>query len=594
MEGFSHGTRSGLGLWAPLALCLLGFHGVGLLYGGFRIPYGIGVQEIHPAELSYYLWLLLFATPAVVWTARGLDATRAPRRALDGLERAAARSGSIALGALCVTIATLAIRHLVLLDAPIADDESTYTFIARTLLAGHVANPSPGDEAFFRNQFVVLDGSTWFGKYPIGHPAALALGEALGARALMVPLITGASFALTFAVGARALPRREALLGTALLLLSPQFLFTGATQLSQPTSGLCLLVALWALLRLDSGAGVGFAALGGAALGAGVLVRPLPGALFVAVAGIWVLLRFQAEPAGRQLARIAAGSVPLAVCAAVLLAVHAAQTGDPTRSGYHAFAGGPSGWFRADWIATSFAGALLRQNFWLFGWPLSFAFLPFARRARGPLLLWAMVGAVYAYRIALPKTVVASTGPIYVAEAVPLLALLSASGMAGAARRLAAFGVPRARERVAALALAATAAAALFFLPVQVRELRRSGEAWQTANRLLDEAGAEQQALVFADTMVDMNAARSWAYFPPNPSPGLDDARIFVRIPQGDDAPTRAREFWRRRFPDRSAWLFRFEDRRPVLRRLDANGPTPANGGASAHEREAYAAAPAR
>jgi hypothetical protein len=595
MEGIARDGRRRVGLWAAgLPLCALGFYAVGLLYGGFPMPYGLGVHEIHPAELVYDLWLLVFATPAVVLAARALDASALPRRAIGAVERAARWRGVALAGALAAFAAALAIRRFVLVDAPIADDESTYAFIARTLLAGRLANPSPGDDAFFSNQFVVLDGASWYGKYPVGHPALLALGEAFGARALVVPAITAASFALTLAVGRLALPPGPAALGALLLLLSPQFLFTGATQLSQPASGLCLLVGLWALLRLDAGGGARFAAAAGAAFGAGVLVRPLPGVLFVAVAAVFVLLRFQREPASRQLARIAAGGAPLALAAGLLLAVHAAQTGDPTRSGYHAFAGGPKGWFRGEWIAASVAGAALRQNFWLFGWPLSFAFLPFAARHRRALLLWAMVGAVYAYRVALPKTVVAATGPIYVAEAVPLLALLGASGMTGAARRLAALGIGRARERVAAVALASVAAAAVFFLPVQVRELRRSGETWQTAHRLLDEAGAER-ALVFADAMVDVSAARSWAYYPPNPSPALDDPRIFVRIPQGDDAPARARDFWQRRFPDRPAWLFRWEDHQPVL--LPLGGPVtgrPRDAAAAAPGAPRYAAGPPR
>ena len=567
------GGESGAGRsasrWAlASALCVLGFWGVGLRYAGFRIAYGLGVQEIHPAELGFLLWLLCLGLPAVYCAARALEAGGAPRWLLARLAAAGAAPGPlVALGTGLVLAGALAVRHLVLLDAPVADDESTYVFIARTLLEGRVVNPSPGDAAFFRNQFVVLDDASWYGKYPLGQPAALALGEALGLRALVVPLLTAASFALCFAVGRRALPDREALLGTLLLLLSPQFLFTGATQLSQPASGLCMLLGLWSLLRLDGDGRLRWAWLAGSAFGCGILVRPLPGALFPAVAGIWVLLRFQGEPVLRQAQRVAAGLVPLGLACGAILAVQQAQTGDPTRSGYDAYHGAYGGFFHGEWIAASVAGSLVRQNAWLFGWPLSFAFLPFARRGGRPLLLWGMIAAEYAYRVILPKTVVASTGPIYVAEIVPLLALLSASGAAGAARWLAGLGVGRARERVAAALLAAVLVGAVTFLPVQVRNLRRSGAAWQAANRLLDEAGAGR-ALVFADTMVDPAAGDSWAYFPPNPSPDLDDARIFVRIPAADDAPQRAREVWLRRFPDRSAWLFRFESREPVLRQL--------------------------
>ena len=102
---------------------------------------------------------------------------------------------------------------------------------------------------------------------------------------------------------------------------------------------------------------------------------------------------------------------------------------------------------------------------------------------------------------------------------------------------------------------------------MELRELSRSGRVWQTANELLERAKAGR-ALVFADRMVHLPNADSWAYFPPNPSPDLDDPTIFVRTPKGVDGSQRALEFWRRRFPDRSAWLFRFEEGEPSLHRL--------------------------
>ena len=555
---------------AGAALCVIVFWGVGLRYAGFRIPYGFGVQEIHPAELVFSVWYLFLGIPAIGLAARALDASRVPDRALSGLRKLAAQPWALPAAVALAALTTLAIRAWVLQFAPTADDESTYVFIARTLLEGRLVNPSPGDEAFFRNQFVVLSDAAWYGKYPIGHPLVLAAGEALGLRALVGPALTAAALALTVAIGRRLWTPGQALLAGGLLLLSPQFLFTGATELSQTTSGVCLLLAVWALLRLDEGGGLRAAAVAGAALGFGVLARPLPGLLFLTVAGLWVLIRYQDEPVVRQARRVAVGLAPVALFGLVLLAVQAAQTGDPTRTSYDVYHGGSyRGFFRLEWISASLAGALLRQNFWLFGWPISFLFLFFARRDGRSALLWTLILAEYAYRVILPKTVVASTGPVYVAEVVPLLALLSANGMAEAARRLARHSVPRARERVAALALASVLVAATAFLPVQLRDLHRSGSTWQTAHRLLDEAGAER-ALVFADAMVDVGSAVSWAYYPPNPSPDLDDPRIFVRIPTGEGATDRALDFWRRRFPDRSAWVFVWAEGKPLLRRLES------------------------
>ena len=581
-------TLLSAGLWGAAALlCVVGFYDVGELYGGLRIPYGLGVWEVHTAELVLWTWLLLFGAPAVFCLARALERTPVPDRVLGGLESAwRSRRYWIVAGAGGVFLLCLAIRHLVLQDAPVADDESTYAFIAQTLLNGRVANPSPGDLPFFENQWIILDERAWYGKYPIGHSLALALGEAIGLRGLVVPLISAASFALAFDVGRRIFPEREALLGTALLIVSPHFLFTGATQLSQPTGGLCLLAGLSALLRLEEDRRARWAWISGAAWAAGILVRPLPGLLFLAVAGVWFLTALSREPLSQRLRLLAAGAAPVAACLAIFGAVHWAQTGSPTESGYRTAHPLGIALFQRELIAASVGASALRQNFWLFGWPLSFALLPLARRGGRTWLLWGMVAAEYAYRVIAPKTVVASTGPIYVAEIVPLLALASGSGMVRAAELLAAFGVAGARRRVTAASLAAIAVAALMFLPIQVRELSRSGRVWQTANRLLARAEAGR-ALVFADLMVYMPNADSWAYFPPNPSPDLDDPTIFVRTPKGADGPQRALEFWQRRFPDRSAWLFRFEEGGPSLRRLarpddpvwrgagDAADPTP-------------------
>lgn len=560
------GLRAGAGM-----LLVLAFWGVGARYDGFRIAYGVGVQEIDASELVFSFWYLGLGIPALILMAWALDATRLPARVLSALRRVADQPRIGLSVALLAGLLALVVRAFVLQFAPVADDESTYVFIAQTLLSGHVVNPSPGDTEFFRNQFVILNDAAWYGKYPIGHPLVLAIGELAGMRFLIAPALTALSLVVTLAIGRLMLPRYPALLGAGLLLVSPQFLFTGATDLSQTTSTLCLAVSVWALLRLDSGASMPWAVLAGAALGFGVLARPFPGVLFVVAAGVWVLVRFREQGPLQQLRRLAAGGAPLLIFASVLLLTQYLQTDDLTRSTYGTYHGAhhTKGVFNLDWVAASFSGALLRQNLWLFGWPLSFLFLPFASRDRESALLWAMIGAEYAYRIILPKTVVASTGPVYVAEIVPLLAVLSASGMTELARWMSRHDVSRGRERVAALVMAGIALACMTFLPVHVRDLYRSGAHWQTVNRLLDSVEAED-SLVFAQRAVDVQQARSWAYYHRNPSPDLSDERIFVRLPTGPDGPRAAYAFWQRRFPDRQAWIFGWIDGEPRLQRLPA------------------------
>src|SRR4029079_6377645 len=176
----------------------------------------------------------------------------------------------------------------------ISDDEHVYRFIAQTLRTGSLTAPSPGqDLAFFREQFVVLDERVRYGKYPIGHPLLLALGQALGLETLVVPVVTGAIALPLFWLARHLADRQVAILAVLFFGSSPQVLFTGATFLSQPVAAFCLVAGL-ALLRASARPGARVAwALGaaGALFGYGVLARPLPGLLFVIVAGAWLLLR---------------------------------------------------------------------------------------------------------------------------------------------------------------------------------------------------------------------------------------------------------------------------------------------------------------
>ena len=74
-------------------------------------------------------------------------------------------------------------------------------------------------------------------------------------------------------------------------------------------------------------------------------------------------------------------------------------------------------------IASSLFGALLRENFWLYGVPFSLLPVLLARPRRECWLLWGCLAAELASRVISPKTVVSTTGPIYMAEAIPFLTL---------------------------------------------------------------------------------------------------------------------------------------------------------------------------
>ncbi len=562
------------GLFLLSALCFTGFYQLSEAYDGYRIIYGLGLIRISREELVFYLWYALFGSAALLSLAAALSRTGLPQAAESLVRGAFARPRLFLLGGtLVLASAVLCFRLLVLRGAPVADDESTYVFIARTLLQARVVNPLPEDHGFFRNQFIVLNQAGWFGKYPVGHPALLAVGEAVGLRFLVPAAVTALVFLLTYAVGKRLFGRLEALLGLCLLLVSPQFVFTGATELSQPSSCLCMMLGLLAMLRIAETGLYRWYLVAGAAWGYGMLVRPLPGALFLAAAMAVYLFqepwsKWRTRPAPRA-ARILVASLPLALCGALFLWVNRQQTGEALQTGYHAAHGGLELFvIDAAKVWFSLAGAFLRQNFWLFGWPVSFIFVFLARGRVSLALFWSLIAAEYAYRFIVPKTVVSTTGPVYVAEIVPLLALATASGAIRAKRWLQEVGVERSNARVSALLIASTLVAALMFLPVQVRWIDTSSRAWLTPYRLLEKRG-ERRALVFTRLMVPPETGLSWAYHPPNPSPTLEDDIIFVRSVRGADGLRPMVEFWRKRFPDRTAWIYGFSEGEPALIQIE-------------------------
>lgn len=554
------------------ALCIRGFFDVGRFYGDFRPVLGRGIRAVPREELVYSAWFMFLGSLAVLALTFGLYRTSLPDKLRAGFAALCRGSRGLVIALpVAVFLVAAGLRAFVLLDAPVADDESTYVFIAQTLRDGRLTNPVPADGDWFESTFVVMNQHGWFGKYPVGHPLLLAAADLVGARFFVGPLLTALSLLLTFAIGRRVFGARTALLAVMLLALSPHFLLTGATLLSQTTATASMLCGLLFTIRFLESGRTRFGALAGLGFAFGMLARPLPGALFAVAAfaaivfspggvGFVDRLRLHARGLGwfAGLAALAAG---------VLLLVNLEQTGSLFRTAYHEAHGGALG--VADvgrgLRSMSVAAALLRENLWLLGWPLSLLFIGFVRRNRYFPLLAALVAAEIVYRVAVPKTVVSSTGPIYMTEIVPLLVLATASGMVEAKNMLGALGLRRAEAAIVSLGASLTVVALFCFWPLQLSSLHAGARAWRFPYHALERQHVKK-ALVFADRMASSALGATWAYYPPNPSPSLDDDILFVRTPRTAGHPLAAmREFHQRRYPDRPAFYLRLEGGKSAL-----------------------------
>ncbi|MCL4821095.1 MAG: glycosyltransferase family 39 protein [Vicinamibacteria bacterium] len=545
-------------------------------YFGHSIRQGSGMDYLLPEELAHHANFRLFALPALLLLAFGLAPLA--RGFLPAMIRLAkARRVVPLLAAAWIAACGLAVSQQVLSGSPITDDEQVMSFMGQVLRSGALVAPAPAipreEWPFLREQFVAVTERGRFGQYTLGQPLALALGQALSMEWLVVPLISAALPLVLYAVGRRLTGPGVAGLAVLMVAASPQVLLTAGTKLSQPLSALCLMLATWALATADRPAGPrpAIVALAGLALGAGILVRPLPGVLLVAAAAAWLVAGHPGWSA-RQRTR---ALLVLVACAAwgvvAVLVTNTIQSGHPLLTAYQAarphldpgagglarIAGAQHG---LEMRVYSLLGNLMRLDLWLLGWPGALLLALFARRRRGTALAAGLVAAVLLYRLVVPKQGVAPTGPVYLYEAVPLLCLLMADGLRQMARG------PRWLSQAPAALLAGSLLAVTLFVPTKLRDLHLQGEAHAVPRRVLAQVPGKL-AIFYRRFTAD---GSTWAYYaPPNP-PGQDNRVLFFRLretPGGDPTPSLA--FARRHFPDRLAIVLRWEGETLHLERLD-------------------------
>lgn len=525
---------------------------------GFWLGYD-GMEFPDPSELYFVSYYLAFGIPAMCAFAYVLSRTLFPE-ALDRLVESAAQwRGAMYALTLMGLAATLLLKHYVLLDAVVTDDEYAFRFIADTLLQGRVVNPLPAEPQFYQNQFIVLNELGWYGKYPLGHPLLLMIGSLANARYFVVPLVNAVLFVGTYLVGRKVYGQPSAFLGAVLLTLSPQFLLTGGTDLSQPSCAMFATLGMLALLQLEESGRIGAALCSGLAFGYAVFVRPFPGALYLPVAGLYLLV---ATPGGwvGKLKAAAVAAVPVILTGALLLWVNKLETGNPFSTGYHAAHNYPGlvpvreSQFSAAMIAGSVGSALMRVNLWQTGFPLLVLFALGARRTRQTWLIVGMIAAQWSYRLAAPKSGVMTTGPVYMYEAVGWVALLTADGLRSAAETLERTNGAAARRWLGAIVMGGFVVAALGFWPVQVQCLRLGANSHRVVYDLV-ERNQVHHAVVFYDVRLN----RTWAHWLRNPRPDLSDDVIYLHKMSSTFGTLQA--FAERRFPDRTHWVFQFGPR---------------------------------
>lgn len=172
---------------------------------------------------------------------------------------------------------------------PHVPDEVVYLLHARYLAAGMWTMPLPPVPAGFNIDLMYYDSTRWFSPVPPGWPMVLAIGVRVGVPWLVNPILGGIAVCLTYLVLGRLMSQRETRLATILLAVSPWFLFMSMSLMTHPVTLVTALAAALGVAIARERSAWYPALLGGFALGATSIVRPLEGLLSAAVLGVWSL-----------------------------------------------------------------------------------------------------------------------------------------------------------------------------------------------------------------------------------------------------------------------------------------------------------------
>ena len=205
---------------------------------------------------------------------------------------------------------------------PHLEDEIAYLFQARTYARGVLWAPIPPTQQAFSTPFVVNVDGRRLGKYAIGWPLVLAVGERLGAGWLVNPLLGALTVVLVYLLARDLFDRQVGLLAGLLAFTSPFFLIQSGTYMSHAAAALWAALFAYALLKIDRAheAGQptwGWAVVGGVALGWLTLTRALTAFAIALPYALWLLGRAARRP--QSIPALARRYGPL-MLAAVLIA----------------------------------------------------------------------------------------------------------------------------------------------------------------------------------------------------------------------------------------------------------------------------------
>lgn len=214
---------------------------------------------------------------------------------------------------------------------PHVEDSIAQLLQARIFASGHAAVEPFYPQEFFFYGFMV-DMGRWFSQYPPGHPLALAIGVLLGAPYFVNPAL-GLGAVIIFYFLLKDLEGETfARWGVWLMVLSPFVIFMHAGFMNHTTALAASLIG-WLGLKKGERGHPGWLWLSGLGFGYCAATRPLDGAVFALIGGVYLLYSFGGIKFS-SFVKVIPYVAAFSIAASLYLAHNWLTTGHPFKTGY--------------------------------------------------------------------------------------------------------------------------------------------------------------------------------------------------------------------------------------------------------------------
>jgi 4-amino-4-deoxy-L-arabinose transferase-like glycosyltransferase len=185
------------------------------------------------------------------------------------------------------------LSYFVYENHPHVPDETQYLFQANYLAAGQITVKTPLVPEAFAMYMTPYQEERWFGVFPPGWSAMLAIGEKLNVVWLVNPLLAGLCVLLAYLFFQEVYSRPFARIAVLLLCCSPWFVFMAMSFMSHIFTLVCALSAAILLSRALRKQKIFYVLAAGLMVGIVSLIRPLDGVIVAVLLGVWTLFGFQ-------------------------------------------------------------------------------------------------------------------------------------------------------------------------------------------------------------------------------------------------------------------------------------------------------------